>query len=252
MKENVEKEGEVVEQQIQEKKKWHNLNSMVKTMDKTIAQKYIERPLLYKSKKFDIRCFMYIACTKPYLVLFNEGYVRCSLNDYNLENFNADTKMTHLTNVSVQKKHPQYKELKEQSVLPTALLAEYLVETGKLEKKEDFQDKVINKFKEIMRLLFVTVKDRLDAKFGCFELFGFDFLLDEDLNVTFIECNTNPALFTDTQTQKDHLPKLVQDTIDTALELHPVGQVEAPAQVQKFVEEKKFEKMRLPYELIYH
>ena len=112
LKENV----EAVEQQIQEKKKWQNLNHLVKTMEKTVVQRYIEKPLLYKGKKFDIRCFMYIACSKPFLVLFNEGYLRCSLNDYSLETFGSQEKMTHITNQSVQKKHPQYKELKDQSV----------------------------------------------------------------------------------------------------------------------------------------
>ncbi len=49
-----------------------------------------------------------------------------------------------------------------------------------------------------MNLVFLTVKDKLDRKFGCFELFGFDFLIDDNLNPFLIEINTNPALFTDT------------------------------------------------------
>jgi hypothetical protein len=102
-----------------------------------------------------------------------------------------------------------------------------------------------------MRLIFVTVKDKLDAKFGCFELFGFDFLIDEDLNVTFIECNTNPALFTDTTTQKEILPKLVQDSIDVALTLHKAGKVEGATEVKEWVESKKVEEMRLKYDVIY-
>ena len=51
-----------------------------------------------------------------------------------------------------------------------------------------------------MRLVFVTVKDKLDKKYGCFELFGFDMLIDDELNPRLIEINTNPALFTDTTT----------------------------------------------------
>ena len=55
--------------------------------------------------------------------------------------------------------------------------------------------------KEIMRLLFEQAKGNLLPRYGCFELMGLDFLIDENLNLQFIEVNTNPALFTDTTTQ---------------------------------------------------
>jgi len=55
--------------------------------------------------------------------------------------------------------------------------------------------------KEIMRLIFITSKDSLIVKFGCFELLGFDFIIDEDLNLKLIEINVNPAIFTDTSVQ---------------------------------------------------
>lgn len=50
-----------------------------------------------------------------------------------------------------------------------------------------------------MKLIFTVVKDKLDRKFGCFEFFGFDFLIDDKLNPQLIEINVNPALYTDTE-----------------------------------------------------
>ena len=44
---------------------------------------------------------MIVVCMKPYLVLYQPGYVRMSLNPYTTENFGKDSKMTHLTNNSV-------------------------------------------------------------------------------------------------------------------------------------------------------
>lgn len=77
-------------------------------------------------------------------------------------------------------------------------LVEYLLQQGIIQTKQEFQSRVLDKIKEMMRLIFETVKDKLDQRFGCFELFGFDILIDSELNPQLIEINTNPALFTDT------------------------------------------------------
>ena len=62
---------------------------------------------------------------------------------------------------------------------------------------------------KIMKLVFKSRKDSLDRKFGYFELFGFDFMLDNDLSVKILELNTNPALFTNTNDQQQLLPPFV-------------------------------------------
>lgn len=48
-----------------------------------LIQHYI-RPLLLNGKKFDIRCFMMLN-SKPSLVLFHEGYLRLTIEDYSEE-----------------------------------------------------------------------------------------------------------------------------------------------------------------------
>ena len=45
-----------------------------------IIQKYIEKPLLYKQRKFDIRCYMLLNSQNKMLkgYLYEEGYIRTS------------------------------------------------------------------------------------------------------------------------------------------------------------------------------
>lgn len=62
---------------------------------RNIDCRYITAPLLLEDRKFDIRCYLMIVSTMPYLVLFAPGYVRLSLRKYSLSDTNL---ITHLTN----------------------------------------------------------------------------------------------------------------------------------------------------------
>ena len=200
-------------------------------MQKSVIQKYMENPLLIKGKKFDFRSYMLISCVKPFVTFFNEGYVRLSLNDYNMEDFDSkEGKITHLTNNSVQKKHPDYKQLKADSILSIDELTAQLKIEGKIENEAEFKDKILSQMKEIMKLIFHQAKGKLLQKFGCFELLGFDFLIDEDLNLKIIEINVNPALFTGTPVLKSILPKLIDDVIGMTLAMHEKSEMNEASQ----------------------
>ena len=102
-----------------------------------------------------------------------------------------------------------------------------------------------------MRLIFMVVKDKLDRKFGCFEVFGFDILLDDSLRPHLIEINTNPALFTDTNVQKEMLPKLVDDVIKMALEIHEFGKTDGKSEAQRVLENILNKETQLQYKTVF-
>lgn len=72
-----------------------------------ILQKYIERPLLYQKRKFDIRCFMLVTSMNRKLKAYwySEGYLRTTSKEYTLNSRSLDI---HLTNDAVQKKFDCY------------------------------------------------------------------------------------------------------------------------------------------------
>lgn len=57
--------------------------------------RYIQNPLLLKGKKFDVRSYLLIACTCPFVVFFRHGYVRLTCNLYDPRSSDPST---HLTN----------------------------------------------------------------------------------------------------------------------------------------------------------
>jgi hypothetical protein len=100
-----------------------------------------------------------------------------------------------LTNLAIQKKHPSFKDLKQETTMSIDELANQLMLEGKVKSVDDYRSRVTERINEVMRLMFLQIQDKLDRKFGCFEIFGFDFMLDGDLSPKLLEININPALF---------------------------------------------------------
>lgn len=71
-------------------------------MKKTfIVQKYMEKPLLYNKRKFDIRCYILMTSinNKFKAYWYQEGYIRTSCKEFSLDD--VEDKFTHLTNDAV-------------------------------------------------------------------------------------------------------------------------------------------------------
>ena len=69
--------------------------------------------------------------------------------------------------------------------------------------------------KDIMIDSFLSVRKKMNPnnRKHCFELFGFDFLLDEDFRIWLIEINTNPFLGTPNKYREELVPKLMDDLL---------------------------------------
>ncbi|XP_054464586.1 protein polyglycylase TTLL10 [Anoplopoma fimbria] len=184
-----------------------------------IVQHYIKRPLLLKGKKFDVRSFLMIACTAPYMVFFRHGYVRltCDLYDPSSNNLSA-----HLTNQYMQKKNPLYSQLKEDTVWSMESFNTYVNDRFRVAKGLP-RDWVLGAFakrmQQIMTQCFLAVKYKLHCRLGFFDLIGCDFMVDEDFKVWLLEMNCNPALHTNCEVLKEVIPSTVEETLDLTLEI---------------------------------
>ncbi|CAJ1055374.1 protein polyglycylase TTLL10 isoform X6 [Xyrichtys novacula] len=184
-----------------------------------IVQHYIQRPLLLRGKKFDVRSFLLIACTAPYMVFFSHGYVRltCDLYDPTSNNLTA-----HLTNQYMQKKNPLYRQLKEDTVWSMESFNTYVNDRFQVAKGLP-RDWVLGVFAKRMQQItlqcFIAVKSKLDRRLGFFDLIGCDFMVDEDFKVWLLEMNCNPALHTNCDVLKEVIPRTVVETLDLSLEI---------------------------------
>ena len=53
---------------------------------------------------------------------------------------------------------------------------------------------------------------------GCFEIFGYDFMCDEDLTVWLIECNINPSLDCTSSVLKKLMPRMIDDAFKLTID----------------------------------
>ena len=63
-----------------------------------------------------------------------------------------------------------------------------------------------------------SVKHKLIKQNYTFELFGYDFILDEDLNLVLIEVNTNPCLEESNNLLKHMVPRMLDDMLNLTLD----------------------------------
>ena len=84
-------------------------------------------------------------------------------------------------------------------------------------KKKDinFKEFVYPQFMEIIRNTIKCSKNiiNINNRENCFELMGYDFLLDEEFNAFLIEINTNPGLEISSEIIKILVPRMIDDAL---------------------------------------
>lgn len=151
--------------------------------------------MLISGYKFDIRCYVLVRSYNPLTVyLYEEGLTRFATSPYDVNSLK--NRFSHLTNTSINKFSPTLHNSKDQ------------VGEGckwNLQKLRDHFtaigvsfDRVWERMKAIilLTLLPVAAEGRTDGT-GCFELYGFDILVDENLRPWLLEVNLSPALSVD-------------------------------------------------------
>jgi hypothetical protein len=149
-----------------------------------VAQKYVERPLLYHGRKFDIRVWVLVTC-KMEIFFYRKPYMRTSSNEYSLQNQNN---YVHLTNNCLQKYGENFGKFEEGNTLPMETLQKYFDEFFP-EARVSVFNHLFPRMKDLIIDTILSVKKQLNPKKrkNIFELFGYDFLIDEDFRTWLLE-----------------------------------------------------------------
>ena len=175
--------------------------------NKIIIQKYIEKPFLYKGRKCDIRIWVLITHTMK-VYIFKEGHLKASSLNYDKNDFDS---FIHITNYSFQKYNKFFSKYEKGNEISFQTFQNFLNENYDF----NFREEIFPKFIEIIKHSVLSVRNKINKNNlnYCFEIFGYDFMMDEDKNVYLIEINTNPGL----EISSDIIAELVPRMIDDAL-----------------------------------
>ncbi len=154
-----------------------------------VVQKYMEKPLLIDGRKFDVRMWVLISHEMK-VYLFKQGYIRTSSFKYSTNEDSLVDNNIHLTNNAVQKNNTDYGKFEDGNQLSFKVLKN-LVETEGGNYAE-----VISRIKWIVKTTALSVRKKLNKneRSHCFEIFGYDFMLDVNCKPWLIEVNTNPCI----------------------------------------------------------
>jgi hypothetical protein len=179
--------------------------SEVPMKENWIISRYINNPLLINGLKFDIRLYVLVTSIDPWRIyIFKEGLARFASEPYS-DSGSKSNRFSHLTNYSINKKHEKYIQNMnletddEGNKWSLSALSKYLESNGVDMNLlwSRIYDIIIKSILWVDNHIYTAIKKIPGFKNNCFEVFGFDILLDSNLRPWILEANLSPSFATD-------------------------------------------------------
>ncbi|XP_034530715.1 tubulin polyglutamylase TTLL5 isoform X1 [Notolabrus celidotus] len=177
------------------------------SMDENIlVSRYINNPLLIDGFKFDMRLYVLVTSYDPLLIyVYEEGLARFATVKYDQTSKNIKNTFMHLTNYSLNKKSSDYVSCDDPEVedygnkWSMSAVLRYLKQEGKDTTllMRQVEDLIIKAVLSAELQIGTACKMYVPHKTNCFELYGFDVLIDSNLKPWLLEVNLSPSLACD-------------------------------------------------------
>ncbi|CAD8076688.1 unnamed protein product [Paramecium sonneborni] len=194
--------------------------------EKIVAQKYINRPFLYKGHKIEFRIYIYLASSNPLQVYtYKRALIKRCANEYNPL---SEQIPAHICNTAVTEKTHKNSSNQadgniesedEEMFIDWNLegIEELLKEQGRITKKQQWLQNYL--YPRIYSKIIHTIRSGQysfykDSRFS--EFLAIDFLLDYELDIWLLEINYNPQILSVTPDRIKRNYKMIEDTMEIA------------------------------------
>ena len=173
-----------------------------------VCQRYIHNPYLVCGRKFDMRLYALCLSYVPLKVyLYREGFARFTSARYNLTKESLQNNFIHLTNHAIQKHDVAYDPNTTDLKWPIRNFKLHLIG----EHGQEVADKVYDDIQKLIIHSLKAVQNTIINDKHCFEMYGYDIMIDENLKPWLIEVNASPSMSADTDTDRKLKTGLLED-----------------------------------------
>ncbi|XP_043224022.1 tubulin polyglutamylase TTLL5-like [Amphibalanus amphitrite] len=175
--------------------------------ESVVVCKYIENPLLVDGYKCDVRLYVAVTSYDPLVIyLYEEGLIRFAAVKYDQSAKMLWNPCMHLTNYSVNKYHTNYVQNDDAEVddygnkWSLSALLRHLKLAGEDTTRlmQDIEAIIVKSIIAVAPTVTTACKMFVPTRKNCFELYGFDILIDSSLRPWLLEVNLSPSLGCDT------------------------------------------------------
>lgn len=197
--------------------------------ERFVVQEYIVNPYLIDGFKFDLRIYVLVTSCEPLRIfVYEDGLARLASEEYCKPNRkNAEKVFMHLTNYAINKNNKKFvnnKELGNDNLGHKRSLKavwEYLLNDGcDLERLLMEIDEIIVKTlccaQPNLSHHYLACQPEDLAKAMCFEILGFDIILDENKKPYLLEVNHSPSFNIDSPLDRYTKKNLIIDSLKLA------------------------------------
>ncbi|XP_074629732.1 tubulin polyglutamylase TTLL13-like isoform X2 [Acropora palmata] len=194
----------------------------VKPGEHMVCQQYVSKPFLIDGFKFDLRVYVLVTSCDPLRIfVYDDGLGRFATMKYmDPSNSNLDDICMHLTNYAVNKHSKDFiRDEESGSKRRITTINKWFEENGYDVKEiwdaiEDVIIKTLITAHPILKHNYRTCFPNHNKGSACFEILGFDILLDRKLKAWVLEVNHSPSFTTDSPLDKEIKDGLMFDALN--------------------------------------
>ena len=184
--------------------------------------KYIDNPLLINGHKSDLRLYVLVTSYDPLIIyLYEEGLARFAAVKYDMSGSNLWNPCMHLCNYSINKYHSDYvasDNVENDDRGHKWSLSAFLkhLRANNINTKElmqSIEDVIIKSIVSVEFSVNSACKMFVPHRNNCFEVYGFDILVDSNLKPWLLEVNMSPSLNTDSAIDMKIKSSMLCDTL---------------------------------------